>query len=80
MTKYIVITAFKDSMDKGKLYEVGESYPKPSNKKISKKRLNDLCGNGNKAGFPLIEKVEEVEEAEYREIEEEEIKADNEEE
>lgn len=56
MSKHTVIKRFRDLADKDKIYEVGDSYPSPANKKISKERLDELSGKGNKLGAPVIKK------------------------
>ena len=55
--KYKALIDFRDAEDDNKLYQVGEQYPKPSNKKVSQKRLNELAGSENKLGKAVIEKV-----------------------
>lgn len=57
--KYEVIADFKDGEDKNKLYQVGDSYPKPANKKVSKSRIDSLSSKDNKIGKPFIKEVEE---------------------
>lgn len=52
--KYIVASNFKDLEDGGKLYKKGDTFPQPANKKISKKRLDELLSKDNKAGKPVI--------------------------
>lgn len=59
MAKFIVLETFRDLEDSGKVYEVDSFYPKPSNKKISKERLQQLQGGANAVGRPLIEEIEE---------------------
>lgn len=61
MSKHTVIKRFRDLADKDKVYEVGDSYPTPANKKISKERIEELSGKGNKLGAPVIKKIEEQE-------------------
>ncbi|EGQ3068541.1 hypothetical protein KEI82_002440 [Staphylococcus pseudintermedius] len=56
--KYIVLKKFLDLQDNNKVYEVGERFPKPANKKVSEERLNELLGSDNRQGTPLIEKEE----------------------
>lgn len=58
--RYIVIVDFIDLQDGNKEYKVGEKFPKPANKKISKKRLDELATSKNRRKQPLIEKVEEA--------------------
>ncbi|MDK9861645.1 MULTISPECIES: hypothetical protein [Staphylococcus] len=62
--KYEVIAKFRDGEDKNKLYEVGDNYPKPANKKVSKSRIESLSSKDNKIGKPFIKEVEEVKEEE----------------
>lgn len=62
--KYEVIAKFRDGEDKNKLYEVGDNYPKPTNKKVSKSRIESLSSKDNKIGKPFIKEVEEVKEEE----------------
>ncbi|WP_373738533.1 hypothetical protein [Jeotgalibaca porci] len=61
MATYIVVHAFKDLEDKKKLYQVGDVYPKPKNKKVSEERLKALSTKENKAGKVLIEEEKESE-------------------
>ncbi|MGO2108306.1 MAG: hypothetical protein ACTH27_04910 [Staphylococcus equorum] len=62
--KYEVIAKFRDGEDKNKLYEVGDNYPKPANKKVSKARIDSLSSKDNKKGKPFIKELEEVKEEE----------------
>ena len=55
--KYKVIVPFGDLQDNSKPYKVGDSYPRPANKKITKKRIEELSTNNNPAGKPFIEEV-----------------------
>lgn len=57
--KYVVVHAFKDLQDKNKIYQVGEPYPKPANKKITAARLKQLTTKDNRLGEVLIEEVKE---------------------
>jgi uncharacterized protein (DUF2249 family) len=59
MSKYIVLEDFTDLKDKKKVYRRGDHYPKPVNKKISQKRLDELASSKNKLGVPLIKAIEE---------------------
>lgn len=61
MSKHTVIKRFRDLSDKDKVYEVGDAYPSPANKKISNERYEELLGKGNKLGAPVIKKNEEQE-------------------
>lgn len=56
--KYEAIQDFKDLQDGGKVYLVGDSYPKPANKKIKKERIEELLSSDNKQGRPVIKEVE----------------------
>ena len=68
MAKHIVIEKFEDR--DGKVYKAGEVYPRPANKKVSKKRLDELLTDNNREGRPFIEvEVEEKEEKEESEDE-----------
>ena len=66
MAKHIVIEKFEDR--DGKVYKAGEVYPRPANKKVSKKRLDELLTDNNREGRPFIE-VEVVKEKEESEDE-----------
>lgn len=57
MAKFRVLERFKD--EDGKIYEAGNSYPMPANKKVSKKRFNELSTEKNKLGRAFIEQLEE---------------------
>lgn len=64
MAKYIVLERFEDR--DGKQYKADEVYPRPANKKVSKKRIEELTTTNNNVGRPFIrleeeEKEEEVE-------------------
>ena len=68
MAKHIVIEKFEDR--DGKVYKAGDVYPRPANKKVSKKRLDELLTDTNREGRPFIE-VEVEEKIEKEEIEDE---------
>lgn len=59
---YTVIHPFRDLQDKnktfpdGRVYTVGEKYP-ATKKKVSDERINELTGNKNKIGKPVIKEV-----------------------
>ncbi|WEZ09581.1 hypothetical protein P5663_06990 [Priestia flexa] len=55
--KYEALLKFKDLEDEGKVYDKGERYPQPTNKKVSEKRLNELLSSDNKLGKPVIKEV-----------------------
>ncbi|WP_078597114.1 hypothetical protein [Evansella clarkii] len=59
MAKYIVLHDFTDLEDGDKVYRKDKPYPRPANKKVSKKRLDELSTSKNKIGVPLIKEVEE---------------------
>ncbi|WP_347834379.1 hypothetical protein [Gracilibacillus sp. JCM 18860] len=56
--KYEVIEGFHD-LEEDKDYFVGDRFPKPANKKTKQERLDALASSNNKAGRPLIKKIEE---------------------
>ncbi|WP_081988194.1 hypothetical protein [Halobacillus sp. BBL2006] len=56
--KYEVIESFRD-LEEDKEYFEGDRFPKPANKKVSEERLNELSSSNNKAGRPLIKKIED---------------------
>lgn len=56
--KFTVLHAFTDLQDKDKVYNVGDSFPKPANKKVSEKRIEELSTDNNKQGKALIQEVE----------------------
>lgn len=55
--KFEVIEDFKDLQDKDKIYRKGDRYPKPANKNIDDKRLEELLTNKNKQGRPVIKEL-----------------------
>lgn len=57
--KYEVLHKFVDLEDKNKEYNVGDTYPKPANKKISHERLLSLSTSDNKRGKVLIKELKE---------------------
>lgn len=59
MSKYVVLHDFTDLQDKNKVYRKGETYPRPTNKKVTKNRIEELSSNKNKRKMPLIKEVEE---------------------
>lgn len=70
MTKYVVVTKFKDLQDKNHIYNVGDKYPRSGTRK--EKRIKELLGEENKLGSPVIELVEEETPTENKEVEEDE--------
>ncbi|MBM6630302.1 hypothetical protein JTF04_11455 [Mammaliicoccus vitulinus] len=57
--RYEVVHHFEDLQDNSKAYQVGDTFPKPANKKVSQERLAELSGKDNKQGKVLIKKIEE---------------------
>lgn len=57
---YIVTKAFVDLEDREHLYEPGQEYPRPG-LKPTKKRIEALLTDKNKAGEPLIRRADGVE-------------------
>ncbi|SDM14679.1 hypothetical protein SAMN05216244_1672 [Sediminibacillus halophilus] len=55
--QYEVIESFRDLEDDKEYFE-GDRFPKPANKKVSEERLKELSSSNNKAGRPLIKKVD----------------------
>lgn len=55
---YEVIKSFIDLKDKDHEYNVGDEYPRKGYEP-AKKRIEELAGENNKQGVPLIKKVEE---------------------
>lgn len=56
---YRVKTLFADLQDNGRIYQVGEIYPRPDFS-VSDARLSQLASSNNKTGAPIIEIVEEM--------------------
>lgn len=54
---YKVIKHFVDLQDENYSYNVGDTYPRKG-LDVTEERINELSGNENKLGAPLIEKVE----------------------
>jgi hypothetical protein len=59
MPKYVVIKDFKDLQDNNHIYRVGDKYPRKGRPK--KERIEELLGNENRVGEPLIAEVDEEE-------------------
>ncbi len=59
---YKVIERFADLLDSSYIYEVGDTYPRKG-VQPTPERVEELCGNKNKIGKPLIVR-EEAETAE----------------
>lgn len=56
---YRVVRVFADSQDNGRIYQVGEVFPRP-NFAVSDARLSQLASSSNAVGVPLIERVTET--------------------
>lgn len=64
---YRVIKHFTDLQDDNHPYEVGETFPREG-LKVSGARIAELSGKENKQHCPLIEKVEEPEQAKKKPV------------
>lgn len=56
MSKIKVIRSFRDLEDDNHVYQVGDNYPRKGRAK--KERIEELSGNDNKIGEPLIDDKE----------------------
>ncbi|SFP81038.1 hypothetical protein SAMN05421839_1774 [Halolactibacillus halophilus] len=56
--KYLSNENWRD-LDDDKEYEKDKPWPRPVNKKVSQERIDELLSSKNKAGRPMIKKVEE---------------------
>ncbi|MBO6310492.1 MAG: hypothetical protein J6N70_16980 [Oribacterium sp.] len=56
---YRVVKVFADSQDNGRIYQVGEIFPRPDFA-VSDARLSQLASSSNAVGVPLIEKLTET--------------------
>ena len=56
---YRVVKVFADLQDNGRIYQVGENYPRPDFA-VSDARLSELASSNNAVGVPLIEKAVET--------------------
>lgn len=54
---YIVIERFADLQDGNRVYEAGDTYPRPGFD-VSPERLAELAGSDNRVGMPLIVDVD----------------------
>ena len=52
---YKTTVRFKDSQDKNRVYNIGDKFP-ATKRKVSEERLDELSGDSNKLGKPVIEK------------------------
>lgn len=59
MTSYRAIENFKDLLDNGYKYRVGDSFPH-SGYTPDKERIEELLSSNNKRGRAVIEEVEEL--------------------
>ncbi|MEK3955376.1 hypothetical protein [Psychrobacillus sp. FSL K6-1464] len=57
MSKVEVIKSFRDLEDENHVYKVGDKYPRKG--RARKERIEELAGNENKIGEPLIAEVGE---------------------
>lgn len=57
---YKVIVRFRDLKDDGRVYEVGDTYPRKG-KRASKARIAELSSTENKRGVALIAEVDDEE-------------------
>ncbi|MEB8088260.1 hypothetical protein NGH74_13930 [Staphylococcus pseudoxylosus] len=57
--KFKVLHRFIDLEGKERLYEEGDIFPKPANKKLTEKRIKELTTSKNKRGKALIEEIKE---------------------
>ncbi|PKR79185.1 hypothetical protein CEY16_05410 [Halalkalibacillus sediminis] len=57
-SKYLSNENWRD-LDDEKEYEKDKPWPRPVNKKVSQERIDELLSDQNKAGRPMIRKVEE---------------------
>lgn len=62
---YMAVTRFADMQDANRIYEAGETYPRPGYDATAQ-RIAELAGSDNRMGYPLI--VEVVENCEACEI------------
>lgn len=54
---YIALTRFADIQDGNRIYEAGDTYPRPGFD-VSPERLTELAGSDNRMGEPLIVDVD----------------------
>lgn len=54
---YVVLTRFADLRDGNRIYEAGDTYPRPGFD-VSPDRLAELAGSDNRVGKPLIVDVD----------------------
>lgn len=54
---YIVLMRFADLQDGNRIYEAGDTYPRPGFS-VSAERLAELAGSDNRIGQPLIVDVD----------------------
>lgn len=64
MSTYKVIRYFTDLQDNDHAYNVGDTFPR-NGMTVKQSRFDELAGNSNKQGRPLIEKVEEDDFSQY---------------
>lgn len=54
---YRALMRFADLQDGNRIYEAGETYPRPGFD-VTPERIAELAGRDNRMGYPLIEAVE----------------------
>lgn len=54
---YKALTRFADMQDAGRIYEAGDTYPRPGFE-VTEQRLAELAGSDNRARRPLIQAAE----------------------
>lgn len=57
--KFKVLHRFIDLQSKNRVYEEGDIFPRPANKKLSDERIEELTTSKNKRGKALIEEIKE---------------------
>lgn len=55
--KFEVVSEFIDLEDNNKHYQVGDTFPKPANKKVAVARIEELSSKANKQNKVLIKEV-----------------------
>lgn len=56
MKEYLVISAFNDLLDNGRLYKLGSVYPRKGYTP-TEQRITELLGSSNKQHKPLIKEI-----------------------
>jgi len=55
--QYEVVAEFIDLEDNKKHYQVGDTFPRPANKKVAAARIEELSSKANKQNKVLIKEV-----------------------